>query len=608
MVYRCGSKIFTGVPNVLNPNRCSSAIGCLVLLISLTSHAQVVSDANNWVAQSDAITLKVLQAQGQFVPEQAASLGLEEFDSGIMDLRPDLQARMGAEGEALLGMLEQTRRSTEHPKVLQDLDILSQSINDQLTTMQLEQQYMLPYFNLPEDLFYSFRSALDPRTDPARYPAALERLAKYTGRAEGYEPIADLARARTSERFADTGLLGPYRGELERDFENLPRFLAGLRQTFEQSGLDGWQADLETLEVQLGEYSDWVRNEILPRAREDHRLPAEVYADNLKNFGVRSSPEELMETARFAFQEIKSQMRSVARQIAAQRGWENGELMHVMAELKKNQIAEDEIIDVYRQRLAEVEEIIRREEIVTLPQRPANIRLATEAESASIPAPFMSPPQLIGNTGQYGEFVLVQSNPSLEGEDAQMDDWSHDAMTWALTVHEARPGHEMQFAALVENGTSMARAIYAFNSANVEGWGLYSEAIMMEHLPLEGQLFTLLARLQRAARMFMDPMINLGLLSQEEAIDFMTKQIGLSKAMAGSEADRYAFLAPGQATSYFYGYINLQNLRTEAELKLGEDFNQRKFHDFILAQGLLPPDLLRTAIIDEFIPAQSKER
>ena len=127
---------------------------------------------------------------------------------------------------------------------------------------------------------------------------------------------------------------------------------------------------------------------------------------------------------------------------------------------------------------------------------------------------------------------------------------------------------------------------------------------MMEYLPLEGQLFTLFGRLQRAGRMFMDPMVNLGLLSPEEAIDFMMNQIGLSKAMASSEADRYAFLAPGQATSYYYGYRNLQRLRTEVEMSLGERFNQRKYHDFVLEQGLLPPDLLRTAVLEDFVPRQ----
>jgi uncharacterized protein (DUF885 family) len=278
--------------------------------------------------------------------------------------------------------------------------------------------------------------------------------------------------------------------------------------------------------------------------------------------------------------------------------------MHVLAELKKAQIPQDKIMDVYKSRLATIEGMIREHDIITLPDRDASIRLATEAESASIPAPFMSPPQLVGNTGQYGEFVLVQNNPALEGEDSQMDDWSHDSVTWALTVHEARPGHELQFASLVENGTSLARSTYAFNSANVEGWGLYSETIMMEHLPLEGQLFTLFTRLQRAGRMFMDPMVNLGLLTPEAAIDFMMNQIGLSKAMASSEADRYAFLAPGQATSYYYGYRNLERLRTEVEMALGDRFNQRKYHDFVLRQGLLPPELLRQAVLEDFVPGQ----
>lgn len=74
--------------------------------------------------------------------------------------------------------------------------------------------------------------------------------------------------------------------------------------------------------------------------------------------------------------------------------------------------------------------------------------------------------------------------------------------------------------------------------------------------------------------------------------------------MASSKADRYAFLAPGQATSYYYGYRNLQRLRTEVEMDLGDRFNQREYHDFILKQGLLPPELLRQAVLQEFVPTQ----
>ncbi len=183
-----------------------------------------------------------------------------------------------------------------------------------------------------------------------------------------------------------------------------------------------------------------------------------------------------------------------------------------------------------------------------------------------------------------------------------MDDWSHTSITWALTVHEARPGHELQFASLIENGTSLARAIFAFNSANAEGWGLYAEYMMHEFLPLEGQLFNLFTRLMRAARMFMDPMVNTGQMSPQQAIDFMMGQMALSLPMASSEADRYAFNAPGQATSYYYGFMSLMRLRTEVELTLADDFSAKEFHDFILRQGLLPPHLLRRAVLKQFVP------
>lgn len=572
-------------------------------LVLLATFANPAFAQEDWVAESDRTTSKLLESQGRFFPEAAAGLGVDAFDADVLDLRAGVYERGQAQLRELLGVVDGVRRTTEHPKVLQDLDILTRSLEDQLVSAELAHENLLPYYNLPQTIYQGFNSLLDVRTDPARYPAALERLKKYTGE-DADASLVELARARTRERIDTPGLAGPYRREVERDLDNLPRFLGGMRQLFEASGLEGWEDDLAELETQLEDYGDWVREEVLPRAREDHRLPEVIYADNLKNFGVREDPDDLIDMAQFSFQEIRAQMKSVARQIAAQNDWENGDLMHVIAELKKNQLPTDEILEIYQGRLATIEELIREHDIVSLPDRPASIRLATEAESASIPAPFMSPPQLIGNTGQYGEFVLVQKNLALEDDDAQMDDWTHYGMTWALTVHEARPGHEMQFASLVENGVSQARAIYAFNSANVEGWGLYSEAIMMEHLPLDGQLFTLQARLQRAARMFLDPMVNLGRMTPEEAVTFMIEQVGISRAMAQSEADRYAFLLPGQATAYFYGYMNLQRLRTEVERRLGQRFDQRAFHDFILAQGLLPPNLLRQAVLEDFVPTQ----
>jgi uncharacterized protein (DUF885 family) len=71
--------------------------------------------------------------------------------------------------------------------------------------------------------------------------------------------------------------------------------------------------------------------------------------------------------------------------------------------------------------------------------------------------------------------------------------------------------------------------------------------------------------------------------------------------------ERYTFRSPGQANSYFYGFTRLLELRHEAEQALGAKFDAMRFHDFLLAQGLLPPGLMKKAVEEHFIP-QEKAR
>ncbi|TDJ35368.1 MAG: DUF885 family protein, partial [Gammaproteobacteria bacterium] len=157
---------------------------------------------------------------------------------------------------------------------------------------------------------------------------------------------------------------------------------------------------------------------------------------------------------------------------------------------------------------------------------------------------------------------------------------------------------------MLETGVSTARAVFAFNSVNVEGWALYAEAEMKPYFPLDGQLIGLQSRMLRAARAFLDPMVNLGEMTPDEVQAFLEKEVMLSKAAATSERERYTFRIPGQATAYFYGYSKLMELRAKTEIALGDKFNRQAFHDFILAQGLLPPELLAKAVLESFVPQQ----
>ena len=345
----------------------------------------------------------------------------------------------------------------------------------------------------------------------------------------------------------------------------------------------------------------------MPRARTTNRLPPEIYADNLKNFGVKADPRALIDQATLSFVQTREEMQTLANLVAKERGFASSDYRDVLAALRKEVIAEDALLATYQSRLASLEEIVRREDIVSLPERPAVIRLGTPAESAAQPAPHLRPPRLIGNTGESAEFVLPLENPNAP-PGTKMDDFTHDSMTWTLTAHEARPGHELQFASMIESGVSIPRAVFAFNSANVEGWALYAEALVKQYLPLNAQMGTLQMRMLREARAFLDPMVNLGQMEPAQAQAFLIKEVGLSEPMAKQEVDRYSFRAPGQATSYFYGYQRQLALRGKVEMMLGERFDARSYHDFILAQGLLPPALLEQAVLEQYVPARLASR
>jgi len=298
-------------------------------------------------------------------------------------------------------------------------------------------------------------------------------------------------------------------------------------------------------------------------------------------------------------------MAPLAARVAKANGYPSSDYRAVIAELKKKQITGEAILPFYENRLHEIEKIIAAKNLVTLPGRPAIIRLATPAETAQQPAPHMTPPPFLHNTGQRGQFVLPLNIPSATGgAEDKYDDFTFDAVAWTLTAHEARPGHELQFDSMVEHGVSLARALYAFNSTNAEGWGLYAEYIMQPYEPVEGQLLTLQLRLLRAARAFLDPELQSGAVTQAQAYSVLEKDVMLSHAFAKEEVERFTFRSPGQANSYFYGYTRLLSLRHETEAALGKKFDPKKFHDFILGQGLLPPDLMRSAVLEEFIPSQ----
>jgi uncharacterized protein (DUF885 family) len=570
-----------------------------VLIVALVAPAAFAAEPS-WIEESNRHAQVLLDVMARYNAETAASLGVEGHDGEIVDLKPRFSERQEADLGAAIAKLEQLRGSATDPLVRRDLDILIGAASDQKHSAELGRQLTLPFFDLGQAVFRGFQDLLDPRVPKARQKAVLTRLHRYVGAEKGYQPITVLAQARYQEQAGNSQLIGPWIVEAQQYLDNQPRYLDGIQQLLEGSGLNGWQKDMKSLRTQFDEYGKWVSATVLPRARKTNQLPAELYADSLKRFGVQMDPHEIMARALASYQQSRSELEPLARRIAEEHKWTKTDYRDVIRELKKQRIPEDKLLTFYSGRLEQIEVIIRRENFVTLPNRKAVIRLATAAESAATPAPHIDPPRLIGNTGEPAEFILPTSNPNA-APGSVMDDFNYDAIAWTLTAHEARPGHELQFANMLEHGVSTARVVFALNSANVEGWALYAEAELKQYLPPEGQLGALQMRMMREARAFLDPMLNLGLIEPDAAQRFLMEEVMLSEPMAKQEVDRYTFQAPGQATAYFYGYSRLNALRTRLELALAGRFDRHRYHDFIVAQGPLPFDLLERAVEEEFL-------
>jgi uncharacterized protein (DUF885 family) len=563
--------------------------------------------ATDWVERSNANAQPLLKVIGDFAPEQAASLGLPGYDEKVFDYGKDVNSRFRDQIASAKKGLEALRTKETDPRVKQDLDIMIEAANQQIASSLVNEKYLLPYLDVGQTIFQGEFALLQDDVDAARRPAALTRLNRYTGLESGFTPITELAKQRWNEKASDPKLLGPVKNQIDQALANTARYVDGVRKLYAKYEIKGAEKALDTLESQLKDYDAWIKTTVMARARTDFRLPPDLYADNLIGVGLDIAPEDLVKKAQLSYAEIRNEMQAIAPLVAKEHGLKVTNYRDVIKALKKEQLAKDQVEPTYKDVIGKVEDIIRRERIVTLPQRAMQLRLATEAETAAQPAPHMDPPPMIGNKGERGTFVLTAGNPSGGAEDAY-DDFSHKSATWTLTAHEGRPGHELQFSAIVERGVSLARTLFAFNSVNVEGWALYAEAEMVPSEPAEGQMIALQFRLLRAARAMLDPMLNLGMISREDAGRVLTGDVVLSPAMARQELDRYTFNSPGQAGSYFYGYSRILQLRAETEVALGDAFDRLAFNNFLLDQGLLPPDLLARAVREEFVPAQKARR
>ena len=240
---------------------------------------------------------------------------------------------------------------------------------------------------------------------------------------------------------------------------------------------------------------------------------------------------------------------------------------------------EDALLNAYRRQMKSAYEFIRQSDLVTVPEKQALKVMSTpafmrhEIPFAAYDEPTYKDPE---QRGYYYVTPVLSEGQKLE----------HNYTSIGITcVHEAFPGHHLQFVTANQNPSNSLPRMLNASSTLYEGWALYCEELMQEQGFLsepEHRFMILRDRLWRAMRVMLDVELHTRGLGIDEAAQRMCRQLGFDIDQAKADLSWYT-QAPTLPMGYAVGWALIKALREIESQKDG--FNLKGFHDQLLSVG-----------------------
>jgi len=173
----------------------------------------------------------------------------------------------------------------------------------------------------------------------------------------------------------------------------------------------------------------------------------------------------------------------------------------------------------------------------------------------------------------------------------------HTAGMDVITIHEAYPGHYLQFLFAKQYPTKV-RKLYTCGT-NVEGWAHYAEQMILEEGFGQGDPKLQLAQLSEA--LLRDCRYIVGIKQHtegwtvEQGKQFFITQGFVEPKVAFQESRRGTY----NPTYLYYtlGKLQIYKLREDYRRSKGAGFSLKQFHDDFVKQGGLPIKLIRKLLI-----------
>ena len=553
------------------------------------------------------LSKRALDTWMQLSPISATQIGDHRYDSEIDDLSAAGQQKMLTAYKGLLGELDKVEVSRLSRENQVDAAILRNQLQSEIWNAEVLQASKWD----PQIYNSTAGSALYGLM--AREFAPLpERLKSATARMEKLPQIFAQARenldpARVPKIHAETvskqnkGILSivdtfitPHIGELPAE--------------------DGkrLQAAIDGLKKAVDEQQAWLDKTLVPNAKGDFRIGAELYDQKLK-FALNSSLSraEIGERARAELKRVRQDMYGIAQTVlngkpgapalpANPSDEQQQAAIEAALELAyADKPARDKVVDDAKAALAQSTEFVRTHDLMTLPDAPVDIILMPEFQRGVAVAYCDSPGPLDKN---LKTFYAVSPIPD-DWTDKQVDSFLREynsRMIHLLSIHEGTPGHYLEG---WHSGKfpSTLRAVLR-SGLFAEGWAVYTERMMQEQGYLDNDPLFHLVQLKFYLRTISNAILDQGVhvdnWTREQAMQLMTHDAFQQESEASGKWVR-AQLTSAQLPTYFVGAQEHFDTRKAVQEKQGDKFNLKAYHDQMLSYGAPPVRFARQLMLDQ---------
>ena len=392
--------------------------------------------------------------------------------------------------------------------------------------------------------------------------------------------------------FVKTGLES-WRGILKFIDTDLPRAFSSLDDLHILGDLADTSTEASTA---VNAYIDYLEADLAPRAKASFRLGRENFEKKLKlEEGITLTADRLLAIALRELHEVQEEFRTVAGRL------NGGDPATAWRTAKEQHPAPGEAVKAAQAQIKELEEFLRRQTIVSLPDAEPVVVAPTPEfyrwtfASMWTPGPFETKP-----SRAYYYLTDVDRSWSPERQEEHMRDFNFPTL-WNISIHEVYPGHFLHYQHLRQVDSKVRKSTLFAPASVVEGWAHYCEQMMIEAgfhrndptIKL-GQLAEALVRL---ARFVVCIRLHCEDMSVEQGMRFFRDEAFLEEATARREAERGTF--DPTYLVYSAGKLMMLKLRRDYEEQQGGKYSLRSFHDAVLAQGSAPFSALRQLVLND---------